>query len=839
MARKTPRQSARGTRADTGSSPPRRLLRRVGGAWRNPRTRRRILLFGSGFLLVVVALLAWGLSPYWQLSGQFDDVPARQPSRLYGRAPIVAVDELIDLERVMALLEDEGYRAREEGARAAPGLYERRDGELVIYQRLFPTPQGSAGGAPLAIRLRGERVVGLEIAGEAVERAWLDPPLIASYYGEDLKERRPLRVDDMPDHLVQAILAAEDQAFFRHAGLSPTGILRAVWVNFRGEEVSQGGSTITQQLVKNLYLTHERTYSRKLREAILAVFLEVRYSKREILQAYMNEIYLGGTGGVNLMGFGAASRAFFGKDPAQLDLAESALLAGVIRSPANYSPLTNAERAKGRRDWVLERMVETGALEAEAAERAQAEPVRVNPEPVVRRRAPYFAERVEEEAARRYGIHDLDDGGYMLLSTLDWTGQEQAAEAVGWGLDALENGWEKGNQRSEGPLQAALVSIDPRDGGILAYVGGRDYAESQFDRASQAKRQAGSAFKPVVFASAFESGRASPATLLEDSPLTVNLPTQTWRPENYDRQFHGWVRARTVLEQSYNVATARLALQTGLENVVDTARKMGITAPLDPVPALALGAFEVTPLELSSVYATLATGGQRPEIHGLSTVFDREGRRIDGLALAQPEQVISPETSYLVTALLMGVLDHGTAAGARTQGLRGPLAGKTGTTNGRRDNWFAGYSPERSTVVWVGYDDNAQTRMSGSRAAVPIWTRFTIRVAPPGGYTRFKAPSGVTTAVIDPETGELATDDCPQTLVEVFRQGQVPERVCERHTYDRWGERDRYDQDRGRYEDDEEWRERRDRDRGRVRRWLDRVFGGDEEEENEPPPPIR
>ncbi len=220
-------------------------------------------------------------------------------------------------------------------------------------------------------------------------------------------------------------------------------------------------------------------------------------------------------------------------------------------------------------------------------------------------------------------------------------------------------------------------------------------------------------------------------------------------------------------------------------------------------------------------------------------MFDREGRRIDGLALAQPEQVISPETSYLVTALLMGVLDHGTAAGARTQGLRGPLAGKTGTTNGRRDNWFAGYSPERSTVVWVGYDDNAQTRMSGSRAAVPIWTRFTIRVAPPGGYTRFKAPSGVTTAVIDPETGELATDDCPQTLVEVFRQGQVPEQVCARHTYDRWWERDRYDQDRGRYDDDEEWRERRDRDRGRVRRWLDRVFGGDEDEGNEPPPPIR
>jgi penicillin-binding protein 1B len=725
----------------------------------------------------------------------------------------------------------------EEGERAAPGLYRRGDGELTIYQRHFPTPEGPAGGLPLTLRLSGLRVTAIEIGGEAVERAWLDPPLIASYYGEDLKERKPIRVDDMPEDLVAAILAAEDDSFFSHAGLSFTGILRAVWVNVRGGELSQGGSTLTQQLVKNLYLTHERTLSRKVREAILAVFLELRHSKRSILQAYMNEIYMGSAGGVNLMGVGAASRAFFGKDPAQLDLPEAALLAGVIRSPANYSPISQPDRAKGRRDWVLERMVETGALSAEVAERAQAAPVRTNPEPVVRRRAPYFAELVEEEAARRYGIDDLDDGGYLLISTLDWTGQEQAAAAVDWGLEALENGWEKGNERSEGPLQAALVSVDPRNGAILAYVGGRDYAESQFDRASQARRQAGSAFKPVVFATAFESGKASPATLLEDEPLTVRLPTQTWSPENYDQQFHGWVRARTVLEQSYNVATARLALQTGLEDIVATARKLGIEAPLDPVPALALGAFEVTPLELSSVYATLATGGLRPEIHGLEAVFDRQGQSVGGLALREPERALTPETSYLVTALLMGVLDHGTAAGARTQGLRGPLAGKTGTTNGRRDNWFAGYSPERSTVVWVGYDDNARTRMSGSRAAVPIWTRFTIRVAPPGGYTRFPAPSGVTTAVIDPETGQLATDDCPSTLVEVFRQGQVPDQICERHAHDRWWE---WDRDGDRYEDDE-WRERRrerdDRDRGRVRRWLDRVFGGEEEEEEEEPPP--
>ncbi|HSL84611.1 MAG TPA: penicillin-binding transpeptidase domain-containing protein, partial [Thermoanaerobaculia bacterium] len=273
------------------------------------------------------------------------------------------------------------------------------------------------------------------------------------------------------------------------------------------------------------------------------------------------------------------------------------------------------------------------------------------------------------------------------------------------------------------------------------------------------------------------------------------------------------------------VATARLALQTGLEPVIEVARRMGIGARLEPVPSLALGAFEVTPLELSAVYATLARGGVRPPLHGLLEVYDREGRRLEGLALPEPERAVSRETAYLVTSLLQGVLDRGTGAGARSQGLRGPLAGKTGTTNGRRDNWFAGYSPERTTVVWVGYDDNARTRMSGARAALPIWTKFTLEVRPPGGYSTFDMPPGVTTAVIDPMSGELATDDCPSTLTEVFLRGQVPQEVC--HLHQGWWD----------------WDRRRERERegddgpGRVRRWLERIFGGNPKADGRPPGP--
>ncbi len=803
-----------------------RIRRRARAVWRLPVTRNRVLAGGAVLAVVLLAVVLWAVWPYWRLSGQFEDVPTLQPSRLYGRSRIVATGQLVDVGDLVGLLAAEGYRPVADGERPTTGHYRRTGSTLAIYQRTFPTPRGPGGGAALVLHFQGRRIDSVELAGRSVPAAYLDPPLIATYYGPDLKERRPVRVDDVPEELVEAVLAAEDDSFFSHAGLSLSGIARAAWVDLTGGEVSQGGSTLTQQLVKNLYLTQERTLSRKIREAVLAVFVELRHSKRAILQAYLNEIYLGSSNGVNLIGVGAASRAFFGKDPRQLDLPESALLAGMIRSPANYSPIRHPDAAKRRRDQVLDRMVKTGAIDAARAEKAKAQPVRVAPEPVVHRRAPYFAEFALDEAERRFGIKDLEDGGYSLLSTLDWPDQQQAQKAVSWGLGALERGWEKGH-KVKGPLQAALVSVDPRDGAIRAYVGGRDFAKSQFDRVSQAHRQAGSAFKPVVYAAAFESREATPATLIEDAPLTVRLANQTWSPDNYDREYHGWVSVRTALEHSYNVATARLALQTGLGKIIETARALGITTRLQPVPALALGAFEVTPFEMSTVYSTLANGGLRPTVHSLITVFDRQGREVQGLPVPKPERALSPQTVYLLTSILQGVIDRGTGSSARAQGLEGPLAGKTGTSNGRRDNWFCGYSPERTTVVWVGYDDNEKTRMSGARAALPLWTRFTVHVRPPGGYSTFQMPPGLTTAVIDPETGELATDDCPETITEVFRDGDVPQEVCHLHRgFWHWGD-----------EGDEGGRGAH---RGRIRRWLDRVFGGGDDpggdSQGQPPP---
>src|SRR5215203_94718 len=823
------------------------VVRRSKPAPPKPKTRRwRIVLAVAAILLVIVG--AFVLRPFWRVSGQFDEITFRQPSRLYARATKLTEGRNYPRDLLVANLSGEGYREDTSSPELPAGRYRLLKRGLAVHLRSFPLPDGSRGGGLAVIAYRGNRIAGLSRDGQAADAVIIDPPLLASYYGPDFQERRPVTLDEVSKDLVAAVIAAEDDNFYRHAGFSLSGIARAFWVNLRGGEVRQGGSTLTQQLVKNLYLTHERTLTRKSQEILLAVLLEVRYGKAQILEAYLNEIYLGGSGGVSLLGMGAASRAYFGKDAGQLDLSEAATLAGVIRSPANYSPISHPDRAKQRRDWVLGRMADLKLVPRERVEAALQEPIAVAPEPVVRRRAPYFADSAALEASRRFGIDDLQDGGYALFSTLDWSSQKAAQEAVDWGLKAVEKGYQKGH-KGDGPLQAALVSIDPETGGVLTYLGGRGYEASQFDRAGRAQRQAGSAFKPIVYAAAFEAGLASPASFLEDEPLTVKTAGQAWSPKNDDGSFHGWISVRTALEKSYNPATTRLALQVGLRRVVKLANEMGIMTPMEPYPSMALGAAAITPLELATVYATLASGGARPPVHEVAAILDRYGKPVQGAPLPKSVRVISPQTADLVTSLLEGVLQRGTAAGAAA-GLSGDVAGKTGTTNKQRDSWFAGYTPDRATIVWVGYDDNSRTRLSGARAALPIWIRFMARVTPPGGYSTFHQPPGLTTVSIDPSTGQLATEYCPGTLTEVFRQGDAPTELCNRHQS--WSETqiaELNEQEEGEDETGAEAEEaERADDRGEkrhpFRRWLRKVFGAEDKkrdrdrasEGGQPPP---
>ncbi|HEX5758462.1 MAG TPA: PBP1A family penicillin-binding protein [Thermoanaerobaculia bacterium] len=793
------------------------------------RRARRLLLVLATFALLA-GLVLW---PFWRLAGQFDDLTYLQPSRLYA-APVRLYDgRAMSRDRLVRELAADGYQ-EDEGAEPLPGgTYRRSRNGVAVRLREFLTPEGAPGSGLLEVTFRGSRVAKVVKDGAPVAAAWLEPPLVNTFYGPDHEERRPVALAAVPDDLVAAVLAAEDDGFFRHPGVSLSGIARAAWVNFRGGEVKQGGSTLTQQLVKNLYLTHERTFVRKGQELVLALLLELRYGKPAILEAYLNEIYLGAAGGVNLLGVGAAARGFFGKDASQLELHEAATLAGIIRAPAPYSPLVHPEAAQARRDWVLHRLAALGRVDRERIERALAAPLGVAPSPVFRRRAPYFADAMAAEAERRYGIDTLEDGGFSLFSTLGWSDQRAAQKAVEDGLAAVEKAYER-RSKAKGPLQAALVSLDPRTGGILAYVGGRQYGASQFDRAGRAERQAGSAFKPVVYAAAFENGRATPASFLEDSPLTVRLAGRPWRPKNDDGSFHDWVTVRTALERSYNPATARLALQVGIERVVALANDLGVEGELAPNPSVALGAAEVTPLELATVFATLAAGGIRPPVHGLVAVYDRYGKPVTGAELPERRRVLSSQTAYLLTSILQGVVDRGTGRGVRSWGVRGEVAGKTGTTNDRRDSWFVGYSPNRASAVWVGYDDNSPTRLSGARGAVPIWGRFAKAVAPAGGYPAFDQPAGIATAVIDPTTGLLATEFCPYVLTEVFRSGNVPDEVCDRHRgwSDEWAVFDDVGDAIDEAADEADRAGPRER-RHPIRRWFKKVFGNDDEDEEE------
>ena len=731
------------------------------------------LLFLAGFAATIY---------FWHLARQFPRTPFRQPSRLYGQASRLVPGEPLSAAALVTQLKGQGYRqTRSDDAPLKRGTY-RRDGDtVVVHLRRFPTADGMAGGVPVTVRFGKGRISRLEVAGRPAANAVLEPPLLASFYGPDLEERRPVTLDEVPEHVLKAVLAAEDDAFFVHPGISVPGIARALWVNLRGGELQQGGSTITQQLVKNVYLSNERTIKRKAKEAVIAMMLEVRYGKRAILEAYLNEIYWGHSGPANLIGLGAASWAFFGKDPSELNLSEAAALAGMIRAPSDYSPLKHPRECIDRRDWVLQRMAELGTVSKEEAEQAQQEPLLVDPRTVdTRPLAPYFARFAQAEARERFDVDDLPDEGYILFATIGWREQKAAEAAVARGLASLENGWEK-RHRKEDPLQAALISVDPRDGSILAWVGGRDFKVSQFDRVAQARRQVGSAFKPVIYASAFSEAVASPATLLRDSPIIVKVSGREWKPQNYDRGFHGWVTARTALEQSLNIPTVRVALQVGLHRVIEVAHDLGFEGDIDPVPALALGAFEASPLEMAKVYATFANGGAQPRIHGLALVLDRSGETILGDDLGAPRRVIPPQAAYLVTSILQGAVAHGTGAGAAQWGLRDPLAGKTGTTNDRRDSWFAGYAPERLTVVWVGYDNNSKTRLSGARAALPIWSRFMASVRPARGYLPFAPPPGMTEVTLDPTTGQLATPYCPYKITELLPDWQVPTEPCHQH----------------------------------------------------------
>lgn len=744
--------------------------------------------FLAGLFIVGFVIGIWVIHLDREVVRKFEAPHWILPSKVYSDTTRIWTQMPGQPKALAERLDRLDYRSVPAAPRSA-GEYRLDGSVLTIGLRRIETPFLARPEQTVRVSFSDGRIASIQdlSAGVRLEQFELEPQRLTGFFQDVWEERRLLALNEIPPFLIDAVIAAEDRRFSSHFGLDLRAIARAGWANFREGRIVQGGSTITQQLVKNFYLTSERTWERKLREAVMAVLLERRYTKDEILETYLNEIYMGQNGPMGVYGVGEAAAYYFGVEIATLTKAELATLAAVIRSPNSYSPMEHPERVEARRNEIVRRLADLGRLDPQEAETIAAEAVVTRPPITIAGKvAPYYADRVLASLTKDISADQLAAGGLSIYTELDPDLQSAADAALRNGLAALEEHFPAlVSSDGKNGLQGAVIVIEPASGRLKAIVGGRDYGTSQFNRATQARRQPGSLFKPLVYLSAFEAGSLTAASLLDDSPLEIAYHEQgsrrTWSPRNDNGAFQGPVTVRTALQRSLNIPVIRAAQQLGLDRVIETARRLGLSTPLDPVPSLALGTFEVSPIEMATAYATIANQGLRRQPAAIRVVTDEEGKTVfapDSEATA----AVSPEDAFLAVHLLEGVVDHGTAKAVRELGFLGPAAGKTGTTDGTRDAWFIGFTPELLALVWVGFDDNRALGLAASQAALPIWTNFMRRAEALGrvGYTvkGFSPPPGIEFVSIDPKSGLLANFTCPGGVEEAFRSGTAPAGRC-------------------------------------------------------------
>lgn len=656
-------------------------------------------------------------------------------------------------------------------------------GGTLIDIQVVPAPRPPGERAPRPNQTKGPA------AGDAKPAdVTFEAPLITAVI-EGREKRRDVPLSAMAKPVAEAVIAIEDRRFYEHPGVDPIGTTRAVLSDLFGRHSYMGGgSTITQQLVRNTFLSEmwgqeaatTKSLKRKFAEWLMSVALERRLSKDKILELYLNDVYLGQRGSFAIKGVPEAARLFFGKDVSNLSLVESALIAGVIQAPPRYSPFTNPDRAKERRNVVLRVMADTGIITPDAADRASREPVQVV-QRALESEAPYFVDYVTQEVEEKTKL----TGAVDVYTTLDLQLQRIAQDAVRSGLLRVDE--LLAHRRKRPPAEAALIAIDPRTGEILAMVGGRSYNQSQYNRAVNARRQPGSTFKPFVYLAAFERAKAdgrtdlTPATIVDDEPTTFTFDQQTWAPTNYDNEYDGPITLRRALAMSRNVATVKVAETTGYDNVAALWKRIGVGTAPKPYPSIALGVFEATPLEMATAYTIFPNAGVLRPLRGIARIVSAG---TDQPVTTQATRTIAqPDTTFLVTNMLRSVINEGTGASVRAAGFGLDAAGKTGTTNDLRDAWFVGFTPELLTVVWVGLDDNQVLGLSGAQAAVPIWTEFMARALAGHTDASFQVPDGITFADIDRDTGKLATPACPRVFHEGFLTGTQPTEFCPLHRF--------------------------------------------------------
>ncbi len=739
-------------------------------------------------LAVVVTLGSITLSYYYfhfarLIEEKLAAGPIGNTAMLFAAPNRIAKGDEATIEEIVEELQRAGY-TEARGNRI--GWYHVRPDAVEI----FPGRESFAPGEDAVILFDGGRVSTIISLRDNTERTiyYLEPELVTNLFDRNREKRRLVRFGDLPKVLVNAILAAEDKRFFQHAGFDPIRVVKAAWVTwFRGDRV-EGASTLTMQLAGDLWLDRrQRTYRRKAAEVLITLHLERKLSKEQIFEYYANQIYLGHIGSFAVHGFGQGAQAYFGKDVRQLTLPEAALLAGLPRGPGLYNPFRNPERALNRRNWVLSQMLEQEMITEREYGVAVASPLGVVQGASDAGDAPYFVDLVNQWLRQQYDEHDFQSNSYRVYTTLDMNLQREAVEAVRVGLAEIDERCRKlGRTADKGwpEVQVALVALDPHTGEVKALIGGRSYAQSQLNRAL-AKRPPGSVFKPFVYAAALntavEGGPVvmTPLTKVVDEPTTFWYDDKPYEPSAYKDKYYGEVSLRTALAKSLNVPTVKIAEQIGYDAVVEIAQRAGLNMNIQPTPAVALGSYEVTPLEIAGAYTMFAHAGEVLKPHSIRRIRDQNGTI---LYEHHPEMrpALDPRVAYLMVDLMQEVLRSGTGIRTRLMGFTLPAAGKTGTSH---DGWFAGFTSELLCVVWVGYDDYRDIRLEGAQTALPIWTEFMKRAHRHRAYRKakpFEPPDGVITVNIDPESGKLAAAGCgPEPRPEVFIAGTQPLELCD------------------------------------------------------------
>jgi penicillin-binding protein 1B len=767
--------------AKTGA---RRTARKQAGRWRIVGGWLRRLGWRRGLIacgLVLVFAFGFYLAQlYGEISRLIEQRSAALTSAIYSAPLVISPGDNIAQLHLIDRLEHLSYTRVEHPAE--PGEYSMIPGTMTIYVRQFQLGLQTVPAALIHLSFSNGQVSGIaDSFGVAIEHAELGPEVIGRLLPDAPAERVEISLSELKPYLVKGLLATEDRFFYYHPGFDPIRIIEAAVIDFHSGHLRQGASTITQQLARTFLQRHTRSFSRKFRELAIALVLEMRLSKNEILERYINDVPMGAYDGTPMFGLPIAARYLFNKDLREVSPAEAATLIGMIQAPTMYDPRRHPEACLKRRDTVLAIMRRAGLLDQAQYLAATSRPINLVKAPGLRR-APYFADYVLAQLRNLPGF-DGNLRGVKVYSTLDPELQEIARESVVENLERLERLHPHLRRRTpDKRLQGSLVALDPRSGAIVAMVGGRDYAVSQFNRAADAERQPGSAFKPIVYITALDpvtnplTRPVTLASILPDRPMSFG----GWAPVNYERNYQGEVTVEEALAQSLNVPTAYLASLIGPPTIVRTAHEMGFREKLDAVLPISIGADDVTLLELTGAYQVFADGGVEHRPYAITAVVDGHGREIYQHT-PEHRRLMSNAVAYLMTGALQGVLQFGTGASARRLGLDFPAAGKTGTTDDYRDAYFVGYTRRLVTGVWVGYDQPQSIRLPGADAALPAWVKFMTRAVRQPQLGFGPPPPGITMVTIDPASGGIATPSCPRTVRLPFLEGTEPTRICPLH----------------------------------------------------------